>query len=229
LEKGEELARRNFFYMSAEQNKALIRCFFEAREGEADLDVLDKMLAADFISHNRMLPGQQPEREGFKWAIAELRAAYSNTRFLIEDQVAGEDKVVTRLIVHATHDRGEYMGVAPTGREVAYKAIFIHRIEGGKIAEEWALGTIGPKLMGQRLEQEIRERERVEQELQVAQSIQQASLPKEVPDVEGWQITPYYQPAREVGGDFYDFLELKDGQLGLAVGTLPARACPQRL
>ena len=50
-----------------------------------------------------------------------------------------------------------------------------------------------------------RERERVEQELRVARRIQQASLPKKVPDLEGWQITPYYQPAREVGGDFYDF------------------------
>jgi serine phosphatase RsbU (regulator of sigma subunit) len=45
-----------------------------------------------------------------------------------------------------------------------------------------------------------RERERVEQELRVARTIQQASLPKEVPILEGWQITPYYQPAREVGG-----------------------------
>jgi serine phosphatase RsbU (regulator of sigma subunit) len=59
--------------------------------------------------------------------------------------------------------------------------------------------------MGQCLEQEERERERIEQELLVARRIQQASLPKEVPTLEGWQITPYYQPAREVGGDLYDF------------------------
>jgi serine phosphatase RsbU (regulator of sigma subunit)/predicted ester cyclase len=214
--------------MSAEENKDLVRRFFEARV-KTDLAAVDKMVTPDFISHNKRLPGQQPDREGFKWAIAELRAAYSNTRFLIEDQVAGEDKVVTRLIVHATHDRGEIMGVAPTGREVAYKAIFIHRISEGKIAEEWALGTIGPKLMGQRLEQEIRERERVEQELQVARSIQQASLPKEVPDVEDWQITPYYQPAREVGGDFYDFLELKDGRLGIVVGDATGKGVPAAL
>src|SRR3712207_8822300 len=50
-------------------------------------------------------------------------------------------------------------------------------------------------------------------ELRVARSIQQAFLPKEVPTLEGWQITPYYQPAREVGGDFYDFLKLPKERL----------------
>ena len=215
--------------MSAKQNKTLVRRFFEAHEGEADLDALDKMLAPDFISHNKRLPGQQPDREGFKWAIAELSAAYSNTRMLVEDQVAGEDKVVTRLTVRAIHDRKEIMGVTPTGREVSYKAIIIHRIEGGKIAEEWSLGTISPKLMGQRLEKEIRERERIEQELLVARRIQQASLPKEIPELEGWEISPYYQPAREVGGDFYDFFELPNGLLAIVVGDATGKGVPAAL
>ena len=219
--------------MSAEHYKTLARRLFEAFEdvsrGKADLDTFDKMLAADFISHDKLLPGQQPGREGFKQAIAELLATFSNPRFLFEDQVAEGEKVVTRLIVRQTHDRREIMGVAPTGREVTHKAIFIHRISEGKIAEEWGLATLGLKLRGRRLEQEIRERERVEQELQVARSIQQASLPKQVPDVEGWQITPYYKPAREVGGDFYDFLELKDGQLGLVVGDATGKGVPAAL
>jgi predicted ester cyclase len=134
--------------VSAEQNKALVRCFFEAHEGEADLDALDKMLAPDFVSHTKTVPGQQPGREGYKQAIAELSATFSNTRHFIEEQVAEGEKVVTRLIVPATHDRREFLGVAPTGREVAYKAIAIHRIVGGKIAEEWGLGTTSLKLRG---------------------------------------------------------------------------------
>ena len=219
--------------MSAEHYKILARRLFEAFEdvsrGKADLDTFDKMLAPDLISHTKLIPGQQPGREGFKQAIAELLATFSNPRFLFEDQVAEGEKVVTRLIVRQTHDRREIMGVAPTGREVTHKAIFIHRISEGKIAEEWGLATLGLKLRGQHLEQEIRERERVEQELQVARSIQQASLPKQVPDVEGWQITPYYKPAREVGGDFYDFLELKDGQLGLVVGDATGKGVPAAL
>jgi serine phosphatase RsbU (regulator of sigma subunit)/predicted ester cyclase len=212
-----------------EKNKALVRRFFEAHEGEADLDALDKMLAPDFVTHIKRLPSQQPDREGYKWAIAKLAAAFSNRRFLVEDQVAEGDKVVTRFTVHATHDRKEFLGVAPTGKQAAYKVMAIHRISGGKIAEEWTLSTTVPKLMGQRLEQEERERERIEQELKVARRIQQASLPKAVPTLEDWQISPYYQPAREVGGDFYDFHLLSEGRLGVVVGDATGKGVPAAL
>jgi serine phosphatase RsbU (regulator of sigma subunit)/predicted ester cyclase len=215
--------------MSAEQNKALVRRFFEAHEGKADLDAVDHMLAPDFVSHHTRLPGQQPDREGYKWTIAEYSAAFSNRRILVEEQVAEGDKVVTRYTVHATHDRRKILGVAPTGREVAYKAMAMHRISGGKIAEEWTLATTAPQLMEQRLEQERIERERIEQELLVARRIQQASLPKEVPQLEGWQINPYYRPAREVGGDFYDFHLLSEGKLGLVVGDVTGKGVPAAL
>jgi serine phosphatase RsbU (regulator of sigma subunit)/predicted ester cyclase len=214
--------------MSAEENKALVRRFFEARV-KTDLNAVDKMVAPDFVSHTRMIPGQQPGREGLKQAITEISATMSKRRFFVEEQVAEADKVVTRFAIRATHDRGELMGVAPSGREASYKAIFIHRIVEGKIAEERSLGTMGPKLMGQRLEQERIERERVEQELKVARSIQQASLPKEVPELTGWKISPLYQPAREVGGDFYDFHLLSEGRIGLAVGDATGKGVPAAL
>jgi serine phosphatase RsbU (regulator of sigma subunit) len=121
------------------------------------------------------------------------------------------------------------MGVAPSGRKLTNRGIEIHRIVGGKIAEEWGMGTLATKLRGLRLEQEMRERERMEQDLRVARSIQQASLPKEVPTLEGWQITPYYQPAREVGGDFYDFHLLSEGRLGLVTGDATGKGVPAAL
>jgi len=74
-----------------------------------------------------------------------------------------------------------------------------------------------------------RERERIEQELRVARRIQQASLPEEVPTLEGWQISPFYQPAREVGGDFYDFHFLSEGRLGLVVGDATGKGMPAAL
>jgi serine phosphatase RsbU (regulator of sigma subunit) len=121
------------------------------------------------------------------------------------------------------------MGVAPTGREMTLLVIVIHRISGGKVAEEWGIGTIGSTLRGELLEQERIERERIEQDLRVARTIQQASLPKEVPTLEGWQISPFYQPAREVGGDFYDFFELEDGHLGIVVGDATGKGVPAAL
>jgi PAS domain S-box-containing protein len=72
----------------------------------------------------------------------------------------------------------------------------------------------------------VQERERIEQELRVARLIQQTLLPKSLPELEGHKIAVYYQPAREVGGDFYDFLQLPDGRLGLIVGDVSGKGVP---
>jgi serine phosphatase RsbU (regulator of sigma subunit) len=72
-------------------------------------------------------------------------------------------------------------------------------------------------------------RERVEQELSTARRIQQSLLPKAVPTLEGWQIATYYQPARAVGGDFYDFLPLADGRLGIVLGDVTDKGVPAAL
>jgi predicted ester cyclase len=211
--------------VSTQQNMALVRRFFQAR-AEADLDAMDKMMAPGFISHPLF---EEPDREGYKRQVAGYVAAFSNVRILIEDQMAAGDKVTSRITGRATHDRKELLGAAPTGREVSYMAILIHRIEGGKIAEEWGVGTAPSELMGERLEQEVSERARVERELEVARSIQQASLPEEVPELEDWRIDPFYQPAREVGGDFYDFHLLPEGKLGLVVGDATGKGVPAAL
>src|SRR6266566_2595640 len=76
---------------------------------------------------------------------------------------------------------------------------------------------------------QVRERERIEQELRTAQEIQHTFLPKVVPALPGWQLVPYYQPAREVGGDFYDFLPFEDGRLGLVIGDVTDKGIPAAL
>src|ERR671910_1076984 len=213
----------------AEENMALARRFMEARV-KGDLEAVDEMMDPDFVNHTSLLSVQEPDRDDAIRAIAQLSAAISNPSIHFEDQVAQGDKVVSRFVVHATHDRGELMGVAPSGRELAFMPVFIHRIEGGKIVEEWTANMgLSELLRTQRLEQEMIERERAEQELQVARRIQQASLPDEVPQLEGWQISPYFRPAREVGGDFYEFFELRDGQLGFAVGDATGKGVPAAL
>ncbi|HEY0756871.1 MAG TPA: SpoIIE family protein phosphatase [Ktedonobacteraceae bacterium] len=83
--------------------------------------------------------------------------------------------------------------------------------------------------MVQEQQAQVRERERIEQELRTAQAIQKAFLPKDIPMLAGWQLTPYYQPAREVGGDFYDFIALEDGLLGLVIGDVTGKGVPAAL
>jgi serine phosphatase RsbU (regulator of sigma subunit)/anti-sigma regulatory factor (Ser/Thr protein kinase) len=78
-------------------------------------------------------------------------------------------------------------------------------------------------------EAEIRSRERLEQELAVARLIQQNFLPRSLPEVAGWGVAADYRPAREVGGDFYDFIDLPDGRLGVVVGDVTDKGVPAAL
>jgi serine phosphatase RsbU (regulator of sigma subunit)/anti-sigma regulatory factor (Ser/Thr protein kinase) len=73
------------------------------------------------------------------------------------------------------------------------------------------------------------ERETLEQEMRVATLIQQQFLPRELPSLPHWQIAAYYGPARAVGGDFYDFIEMPDGRIGIAVGDVTDKGVPAAL
>ena len=75
--------------MSAEENMALARRFMEARVVKRDLDAVDEMLAPDFVNRNKLLPGQEPDRQDYLQGIATFHAAISEGRLIIEDQVAG--------------------------------------------------------------------------------------------------------------------------------------------
>jgi serine phosphatase RsbU (regulator of sigma subunit)/anti-sigma regulatory factor (Ser/Thr protein kinase) len=75
-------------------------------------------------------------------------------------------------------------------------------------------------------EGQARERERIERELELARVIQQNFLPRELPELPGWQVSAFYRPAREVGGDFYDVIALGDGRIGLVVGDVTDKGVP---
>jgi serine phosphatase RsbU (regulator of sigma subunit)/anti-sigma regulatory factor (Ser/Thr protein kinase) len=76
---------------------------------------------------------------------------------------------------------------------------------------------------------EAAERERIQQELRVARLIQQTLLPQSLPQLAGWGVTAYYQPARAVGGDFYDFLYFPDGRVGFVIGDVTDKGVPAAL
>jgi serine phosphatase RsbU (regulator of sigma subunit)/predicted ester cyclase len=207
--------------MSTEDNKALVRRFVQA-QNERDLAALEQMMSPDFVDHS-VLPGQGSTREDYLRVVAEDQAAFSEARLIIEDQIAEDDKVMSRLKVRGAHDQGMFWGMPPTGVKLETTAITVNRVVGGKIAEEWSEGSVMYELTQQRLEHELREREQFEHELRVAQRIQQALLPKELPLLDNWEIVPYYQPAREVGGDFYDILTLPDGRVGVIIGDVSGK------
>jgi serine phosphatase RsbU (regulator of sigma subunit) len=84
-------------------------------------------------------------------------------------------------------------------------------------------------LLVRRHESELRERERVDNEMHVAQLIQQQFLPKQLPDLAGWEIDASYRAARAVGGDFYDFIDLPGGRLALVIGDVTGKGVPAAL
>lgn len=76
---------------------------------------------------------------------------------------------------------------------------------------------------------QARGRERLEQEMKVATLIQQQFLPKELPKLSGWQVSAFYRPARAVGGDFYDFIELPEGKIAIVAGDVTDKGVPAAL
>jgi predicted ester cyclase len=225
-EKQESARRRESSVTSEEEkNKALARRLLEAFVNR-ELDTIEVLLAPTFTDRS-LLPGQGSSREEYKRSVTEFHAALSFADVTLEYQIAEGDMVVTKFSARCIH-RGEFLGVPPSGEEGTYSSIRIHRIVGGKVTDEWSEGNLLEWILPS-FEREVRMRERVEQELRVARSIQQASLPKEVPTLENWQITPYYQPAREVGGDFYDLFELEDGQVTVVMGDAAGKGIPAAL
>jgi ketosteroid isomerase-like protein len=182
---------------AGEKNKALVRRFLEA-QAKGDLEALDELLAPDFVDHS-LLPGQDPGREGFMQRVAEVHAALSYIRTTIEYQgTDGGDIVITRHTIRTIRDRGAYLGImTPTAQERETRGMLIHRVSGGKILEEWSATSAAPVL--EALTQEIRERERVEQELQVARDIQLGSLPRGGAHPRGLAYQPLL-PACQGGG-----------------------------
>ena len=119
----------------SEQNKAVARGVFEAWE-RGDLDALDDLVAPDATDHDAYNPFREEGLEGLKKLIQMYRAAFPDTRFTIEEQVAEGDLVATRWTASGTH-QGELMGNPPTGRSVSVSGMSIDRIQDGKVVESW--------------------------------------------------------------------------------------------
>lgn len=92
-----------------------------------------------------------------------------------------------------------------------------------------AASAVRVALLVREHESDLRARERIDNEMRVAQLIQRQFLPKELPQVEGWQVHAYYRAAREVGGDFYDFIALPDGRLAIVAGDVTGKGVPAAL
>src|SRR5215213_8054966 len=132
---------------------------------------------------------------------------------------AAEIKVVVPLV-----SQGELIGLLNLGPRLSQQE---YSADDRKLLNDLATQTAPAVQVAQLVRQQ--QQQAHEQELRVARLIQQTLLPKNVPDLPGYGLAAYYQPAREVGGDFYDFLDLEDGRFGLVVGDVTDKGVPAAL
>jgi steroid delta-isomerase-like uncharacterized protein len=121
--------------VSEEDNKAVIRRWIEAynnRDMQAEADVLDP----GYVAHVPAAPGPLEGLEAWRKFTAPFVEAFPDLRLTVEDILSEGDKVAARVAFHGTH-RGEFQGIAPTGKEVAFSSIEVNRVVGGKVEEHW--------------------------------------------------------------------------------------------
>ncbi len=122
--------------MSAEDNKRLVRLFYEAID-RGDLNAMDEFVAEDYVDHNPPpFPGLPKGREGLKQVFKVFLEATPGHHY-IEDQIAEGDKVVTRMTSYGKHE-GDLPGAPRTGNDVRMTSITIHRIANGQLVEKWS-------------------------------------------------------------------------------------------
>jgi len=120
--------------MLAEENKAVVRRFFEELLSTDDFAVADKLLSPGFRFYFAGSPDPM-DLESYKEFLAARRGAFPNRRFVVEDMIAEGDKVSARFTMRGTH-KGELRGLAPSGREVTMTGIDMIRLEEGKMVED---------------------------------------------------------------------------------------------
>lgn len=119
--------------MSMEENKAIIRRGFEEGVVQGNLDVMNEIIAPNYVNHN--FPGGAGP-EGFKQTIMMFKSAFPDMGLTIEDMIAEGDRVATRGTWTGTH-RGDFMGIPATGKHVRISYSDIWRLENGKAVENW--------------------------------------------------------------------------------------------
>lgn len=135
--------------MLAESNKLLVRRLVDEGQCQGNLSVVDELLADDFVDHTP-LPGVPPTRDGVKMLFGYLRTAFPDLHVCIHEQIADEEKVVTRKTFEGTH-RGEFLGVPGAGRPVAFEVIDILTLREGKVLEHRVVfdsGAVHAQLRG---------------------------------------------------------------------------------
>ncbi len=121
--------------MSVDQNKALLRRLYEEALDKGNLDVVNEIIAPDYVRHG-LAPGATPGPESTKQVFTMMRIAFPDLSTTIEP-IIGEGDMVAAQLTHSGTHKGEFMGIAPTGKHITVTTIGIYRFAGSKLKEAW--------------------------------------------------------------------------------------------
>jgi len=121
--------------MSVDQNKALIRRLYDEALNKGNLEVVDEIIAPNYIRHG-LAPGASPGPESTKQVFTMMRTAFPDLCITVEPVVGEGDMVAAQLTHRGTH-KGEFMSIAPTGKQVTVTTVGIYRFAGNKLEEAW--------------------------------------------------------------------------------------------
>jgi steroid delta-isomerase-like uncharacterized protein len=121
---------------AAESNKAIVSRLYAEVMGKGDMAVADAVLAEGYVDHRLPFPDLPPNRKGLKETVSRVRAAFPDIQPIIQDMVAGGDKVAVRVTAAGTH-QNTFNGIPPTGKRMSWQEVHIFRIADGKIVEHW--------------------------------------------------------------------------------------------
>jgi len=135
--------QKGTFFMSTEDNKAIIRRLYEDVFNQRNLALVDELCTTTHVFHNP--PTTLHGREEFKQLLSLYITAFPDARFTVEDQIVEGDRVASRYTFRGSH-QGELMGISPTGKQVTVTGIIINRLLNAKVEEGWlnfdALGML---------------------------------------------------------------------------------------
>ena len=118
----------------SEANKAVAKRLYESINA-GRLEIVDEVVAENFVEHERF-PGVEPNREGVRQMFEMMRNAFPDFQMTIEDMIAEGDRVFIRALMAGTH-KGEFFGMAPTGKRIAVPFADFVRLEAGRVVEHW--------------------------------------------------------------------------------------------
>ena len=136
----ETLEKKSKIGEIARSNKELLKRFYKEVYVEWNMELADQVLSPQFTSHD--WPKSGPVGPGaFRDYYSALRSALPDARYEVDDIIAESDKVVVRWRLIGTH-KGDYGGIAATGRAITLKGIAIYRVESGRIMERWVVSDV---------------------------------------------------------------------------------------